>query len=533
MAEPIHEIPSSSTPSPTPQPRLRRHGDEEDRARRVLAQRLAILTIATGLVYLSWVTATVDWTHHPAIASAFVFAEACALLLFAMAAAGSWRLRFKPAEAILQPLPEPVDVLITVSGEPLDVVTRTIEAASRISWIGPLRVHVLDDGGSVEVEDAARRYGIAYRSRHREQLPVVDGKAGNLNFGLSITSGAYVLTLDANAIPAPTIIERLAPYLTLPKVAFVQSKQSLVVPKQDPFSSADPVFYDTMQKAFDAHDTVLSCGSGVLYRRAALHSIGGFMTWNVLEDLTTSYELHSRGWKSLYYPYALTTATAPDTIDGVYRQRGRWALDTLRLIFWKNPLGRQTLSWPKRVNYFVIGFSYLTAGFIAPLLYVLPVWSYLTGQSLMAGHELQFAVSRAAYFLTMALALRWMFRGHQPGKQFQMLAGLFPVYMLSTFRALFYRTRKPVPEGRATAAAPALPTVVALLPQLLLLVANIVGPVFALTNHDASVAFIAANVPASALAVWSLSHVCRAAFDRNKWSAERHPARFYVSAIRQ
>jgi cellulose synthase (UDP-forming) len=533
MSEPMHETPSS-TPLSLPSG-LRRHGDAEDRARRILAQRLAILTISTGLVYLSWVTAVLDWSHHPVVASAFVFAETCALLLFAMAAAGSWRLRFKPAQAILQPLPEPVDVLITVCGEPLDVVTRTIEAASRITWIGPLRVHVLDDGGSVDVEEAARRCGVAYRSRRREQLPVTDGKAGNLNFGLQVTSGAYVLTLDADHVPSATIVERLAPYLTLPKVAFVQSKQSFIAPAQDPFSSVDPVFYDTMQKAFDANDTVLSCGSGVLYRRAALQTVGGFITWNVVEDLTTSYELHSRGWKSLYYPYPLTTSQAPDTIGAVYRQRGRWAFDTLRLVLWKNPLMRQALSWPKRLNYFVIGFSYLTAGFIAPLLFLLPVWSYATGDALVTGrHELQFAIARAVYFAMMAAALRWMFRGHRPGRQFQMLVGLFPVYMVSTLRALLYPNRKPR-TGTADAArtSSTLPGVIALLPQLLLLAANVAGPFYALVNHNATVSFIAVNVPASALAIWSLSQVCLAAFDRNKWNADRHPVRFYVSAVRQ
>ena len=111
MSDPTHAASSSLPPSPVPGPGFRRHGDAEDRGRRIRAQRLAILAIATGLAYLTWAWTAVDWSH-PVVASAFVFAETCTLLLFAVAAAGSWRLRFKPAEAILQPLPEPVDVLI-------------------------------------------------------------------------------------------------------------------------------------------------------------------------------------------------------------------------------------------------------------------------------------------------------------------------------------------------------------------------------------------------------------------------------------
>jgi cellulose synthase (UDP-forming) len=361
---------------------------------------------------------------------------------------------------------------------------------------------------------------------------MADAKAGNLNFGLSVTTGDYILTLDADQVPFPAIIERLAPYLGLPNVGFVQSKQSFLVPEQDPFYCEDLVFYNTLQRAFDAHDTVLSCGSGVLYRRDALNDIGGFVTWNLVEDLTTSYELHSRGWKSLYYPYPLSVGLAPDTIAGVYRQRGQWAVDTMRLIFWRCPLVRRTLAWPKRLNYFVIGFSYMTAGFIAPLFYAIPIWSYATGESMLTGSEKDFALWRTLYFLSMALALRWMFRGHQPGKQFQMLVGLFPVYMASTMKALFYRTHKPGYHANNTGRPRGtLPAAVLIAPQLALLAANVAGPFFALFAETASPRLIAANIPVSALAIWSLSHVCVAAFNRHMWSPDRHPIRFYASAI--
>ena len=509
----------------------RRYGDREDRGRRLCAQSLALFAILTGVLYVAWVWNTIDWSH-PLMATAFLTAETLSLLLFTMAAAGAWRMRFKPVETSVTASPRPADVLITVCGEPLDVVTRTVEAAARVRWGGPLRLWILDDGGSAEVEALARRCGATYRSRRREGLPMADAKAGNLNFGLSVSTGDYVLTLDADQVAAPTILERLAPYLSLPKVAFVQSKQSFLVPDEDPFYCEDLVFYNTLQRAFDAHDTVLSCGSGVLYRREALDDVGGFVTWNLVEDLTTSYELHSRGWKSLYYPYALSVGLAPDTIAGVYKQRGQWALDTMRLMIWRCPLLRKTLSWPKRLNYFVIGFSYLTAGFIAPLFYAIPVWSYVTGQSILTGSEKEFALWRSLYFLAMTLALRWMFRGHQPGKQFQMLVGLFPVYLVNTVRALRYRSRKPgYHVNNAGRPKRVLPAALLLLPQLTLLAANALGPFYALFAETASARLVAANIPVSALAIWSLSHVCFAAFNRHLWSPDRHPVRFYASAI--
>ena len=121
----------------------------------------------------------------------------------------------------------------------------------------------------------------------------------------------------------------------------------------------------------------------MLFRRAALGDIGGFATWNLVEDLTTSYHLHARGWKSFYYPYALSDGLAPDDIWGVMKQRGQWAFDTMRLFFFDNPLVKKGLPGRKRLNYFLIGFTYLTCGFFIPFLFLVPPWVYLTGSSVI------------------------------------------------------------------------------------------------------------------------------------------------------
>mgnify|MGYP003338286326 CR=1 FL=1 len=387
------------------------------------------------------------------------------------------------------------------------------------------------DKGEPQMEELAHRFGCRYVSRAKDGELRTDAKAGNLNYGLVHSHGAYVLTLDADQVPNSQILERMAPYLAIKNTAFIQSKQTFLVPYGDPFYCEDLVFYNTLQPAFDANDMVLSCGSGVLYRREALDSIGGFVTWNLVEDLTTSYELHCKGWKSQYYPYPMAVGLAPDTVWGVYRQRGQWALDTMRLFWWRNPLTRTTLEWRKRINYFIIGFSYLTAGFVAPLFYVIPVWTYLTGKAILTGNELDFALWRTLYFLTMTLAMRWLFRHHEPGKQFQMLVGLFPVYASSAIRALFYRHTKPgYSVNNVKRKRRQMPPIVALIPQLMLLLANALGPFYALMANSAPPRIIAANACVSALAIWSLSHVCLAALDRHTWQVEKDPVIFYAAA---
>ena len=58
----------------------------------------------------------------------------------------------------------------------------------------------------------------------------------------------------------------------------------------------------------------------------------------------------------------------------VYRQRGQWALDTMRLFFWDNPLWKRGLRWQTRLNYAMIPLSYLTAAFVFPFFFIVPLF---------------------------------------------------------------------------------------------------------------------------------------------------------------
>ena len=100
----------------------------------------------------------------------------------------------------------------------------------------------------------------------------------------------------------------------------------------------------------------------------------------------------------------------------------------------------------RRMSYLVIPLTYFGAGFVFPFLFLIPVWTYLTGGSVLAASEFEFVFFRGLYFVTMAIALRMLFRRHQAGRQFQMLVGLFPVYAMGTLRALLY----PPDGSRAT-----------------------------------------------------------------------------------
>lgn len=421
----------------------RRYREREDRPRRLRALFFSLLTLFLGTAYILWVGLVVF--RNPRIQDAlFLGAEVLAFFLLAILAGDVWHLRFHPPEGLEAAADYPVDIFVPCCGEPLEVIRTTLRAVARVAY-APVQVYVLDDAGSPQVADLAHSLGCHYLSRPQAGLPLQDSKSGNLNFGLSHSRGELILALDADQVPAPDILSRLTGFFRLPRLAFVQTKQAFFLPEGDPFYNGDEVFYDAVQLSNDQANAVISCGSGVLYRRRALEEMGGFATWNIVEDVTTSYELLSRGWKGIYFPFALARGLAPQTLAGVYRQRFQWCLDTMRLFFWDNPLFKSGLSFRQRCHFLLIMLSYLVSGLVFPIFCMIPLLVYWRGDSSLLGQEAVYWVLRGAYLGATILMFRYLFVRGNAFKQFKILFGLFPVYGAATLAALFY------PPGRKPA----------------------------------------------------------------------------------
>jgi hypothetical protein len=201
-------------------------------------------------------------------------------------------------------------------------------------------------------------------------------------------------------------------------------------------NNGEPIFYHGLQPAKDVDGCAFSCGNATVYRRAALEDIGGFSEWNLVEDVHTSYLLHARGWDSAYHPHPVTTGVAPSTAAVYLTQRLRWAMDSLRLLFFDSPLVRPGLSWRRRMHYLHTTGFYLLASFqvvllLAPPLHVLAgvrVLNDLAGEE-YARNGMPFLVSIAA-FLCISCGARSVI-GTMQGSSFA-----WPVYVLAVVRTL-------------------------------------------------------------------------------------------------
>lgn len=506
-----------------------RYLEKEDRRRRVAGQSLTFLTIGTGVFYLVWHWLHINWDAWY-YSFLFFIAESVGFLLFFFFTTNAWFLRYHAPEGLPVERSFSVDVFIPAAGEPVEILRETVEAAVRIDYPDK-RIYILDDKGSDEYRKLAERYGCGYFARPDHN----DAKAGNLNYAFSRTEGDLILALDADQVPQPQIINRLIGYFKLEKIAFVQSKQNFKVPVGDPFGNMDRIFYNVMQSGKDNDNAAFSCGSGVMYRRKALQDIGGFSTWNIVEDVHTSMILHERGWRSVYYNYPLTLGTAPVEITGVYKQRRQWAADSLRIQFWDSPFRHKGLSLKQKLQYFNLGFVYLVSAFIMPFFFITPILSLLAEQFILTAPVQEYVLFRAPYFVFMSLAYGLINYPTPYMKAFQMWTGLFPVFIHATWIALLSRKEKPPyrvnvkPVKYEKTGNP----VIAVLPQLGIMVMGFFAIIFSFITGHMAWDYYLLNTMWITWAIWTMSGICMAALRKHKWpkagaSGESTPSSFFA-----
>ncbi|MDX1991080.1 MAG: glycosyltransferase [bacterium] len=281
------------------------------------------------------------------------------------------------------PLPEDlpyVAAVIPTYGEPVEILRETALSLKNMEYPEDRRyIFISDDGHREEVERMAAEIGVGYNKGAKK-----DAKAGNLNAALRhieevFPKATLILTQDADEVIDRSFLQKVIGYFTDPKIAFVQTPKDATCPPGDPFGVRDRVFYDRIQPGRNGSGAAFACGSGVVWRIEAVKSIGGFAVWNIVEDLTTSYFIHSAGWKSEYHNEILSIGLAPDDVPGLLKQRGTWAADTWRLFLFNNPITRPGLTFRQRMQYTELGLFYVTSTFFMPMLMLTPLLSLITG----------------------------------------------------------------------------------------------------------------------------------------------------------
>lgn len=260
-----------------------------------------------------------------------------------------------------------VDVFITVYGEDVEIVRRTVRAA--VAMRGRHLTWVLDDGRSDEVRELAEQEGARYIRR----LSSNGAKAGNINHALTLAGGDYFAVFDADFVPRPEFLYETVPFFSDENVAFVQTPQTYGNLRTSIARGAgymQSVFYRLVQPGRNTFNAAFCVGTNVIFRREAIDEVGGIYTDSKSEDVWTSLMLHEHGWRSVYIPTTLAVGDAPETIEDYTKQQLRWATGGFEILLTHSPLSpRRRLTTDQRVQYFVTATHYLSG--IVPLLLIL------------------------------------------------------------------------------------------------------------------------------------------------------------------
>jgi cellulose synthase (UDP-forming) len=276
---------------------------------------------------------------------------------------------------------EAVDVFLPNCGEPLAVLDNTFGHVSGMTWGGIKSVYVLDDSARETVRDLADKYGFRYIVRpHPGEMK----KAGNLTHALGITTGDFIVVIDADFAVRPEFLYETMPYFADPKVGIVQTAQYYEVSNRS-FSyiqryagTLQEIFFRFIQPARDRYRAAICAGTNLVYRRAAVMDAGGLAWVPIGEDVHSGVKLAWAGHETRYLPLCLAKGVAPTDFPSLANQQVRWCRSSMLLMLEKH-FREAPFTWQQRAAFWAAFLYYMSSAALlltGPFPTLTMVWFY-------------------------------------------------------------------------------------------------------------------------------------------------------------
>lgn len=335
----------------------------------------------------------------------------------------------------------PVDIFITVCGEPVQVVEKTLAGATSIDYLN-YRVHILNDGyvankeNWLEIEELAKKYKANVITR---KIPG-GAKAGNINHGLKQTSAPYIAFFDADHIPRKDFLIKTLGYFKDPEMGFVQTPHYYRNKNQNHLTDCaweqQELFFGPICQGKNKHNATFWCGSSAVMKRSALEEIKGIPEGSVTEDFLASIHLHQKGYKSIYVPEILSEGLAPQDLKSYVGQQYRWARGCLDLFFRHNPFFKKNLSLAQKIHY-LYSSSYYLNGLIIAINAFIPIFALLSGVSPVKENINNFMIYFFPFIFTTIYLLMKSTQFKITFNAIQMSMSSFFVFIMAAIAAIF------------------------------------------------------------------------------------------------
>ena len=298
-----------------------------------------------------------------------------------------------------QPL---VSILLPVCNE-IDMIESLLKAFSRLTYSNReiLLLDDSDENNAVIVKNLVEQFncfslknnGSSSTSDTLNQIPSglspikycrrdsrKGFKSGNLQFGLTQSSGDLVAVFDADCIPQPDFFERTVSYFANEKLGFLQTAIDFRNRKKNvvtQFLDLEVSHKDEMTSGLSSEKKFVSLtGSSCIWRRDCLMELGGFHSETMTEDVDLCYRAQIMGWEYAYIQNVVSSELLPENISSLRVQRHRWACGLIKNAFLHTGrvIGNKELSYVQKFNAMMV----ILPSFLLLSFYILLIVSAFT-----------------------------------------------------------------------------------------------------------------------------------------------------------
>ena len=232
----------------------------------------------------------------------------------------------QPAELDVYPM---VAVLIPCFNEG-DNAEETISHALSLDYPN-FEVIAINDGGSDNTAEVLDRLAERFEKLRVVHLAQNQGKAVALQAGSLLTQAEFLIGIDGDALLDPHAAKWMIRHFLQDRTVAavtgnprIRTRSTLLGRIQVGEFSSIVGMIKRAQRSFGRLFTV----SGVItaFRKSAVHEVGYWSPNMLTEDIDITWKLQRAGWDIRFEPNALVWILMPETLNGLWKQRLRWAM---------------------------------------------------------------------------------------------------------------------------------------------------------------------------------------------------------------
>lgn len=226
-----------------------------------------------------------------------------------------------------------VSVIVPAWNEEVGLVS-TVQTILKSTYTN-LEIVVVNDGSTDHSDEAMKAFIAEYKKLPRVRRPIEvtyrykpnGGKGKALNYGIAVSSGDIIVSIDADCALMPDTIRNFVQHFEDPSV--MAAVGNVKIGNQDHILGTlqylEFLFSFYFKKADSLFNTIYIIGGAAgAFRREVFDSIGLYDDTNITEDIDLSVRIQNAGMKIVYAAEAVVYTEGASTFKGLSEQRLRW-----------------------------------------------------------------------------------------------------------------------------------------------------------------------------------------------------------------